>query len=196
MERQEFTVEVKQKPWERRKSKKKEATSQNEKNIKPPNLYTYDHCPLKRKGDIRLLTIRGGDAGQRIGCTLSTCSLTSAPGPPEYEALSYHWGAPGNTVTIDIYTSEPFPMLFQVSPNLHSALEQLRFPDLPRVLWIDAICIDQRDTSERNQQVSYMAEIYQKAGHVCIWLGPEDAQSDMALDFISRSIIKTTSIVL
>ena len=79
-------------------------------------------------------------------------------------------------------------MKLHVTPNLHSALEQLRLPDQSRVLWIDAICINQGDTSERNQQVSYMAEIYQKAAHVCIWLGPADEQSGMALDFISRVI--------
>ena len=181
-------MDVKRKPWERRKSKNNEATPHDENNLKAPNSYSYKHCPLRKRGDIRLLTIQGGKAGQRIGCTLSTYPLRSLTDLPMYEALSYHWGDPGNSVTIDIYASESFPKVLPVTPNLHSALERLRLPDEPRVLWIDAICINQGDTSERNQQVSYMAEVYQKADHVCIWLGPADAQSDMALDFISRVI--------
>ncbi len=39
-------------------------------------------------------------------------------------------------------------------------------------LWIDAICINQKDTPERNAQVEMMAQIYQSAKSVFVWLGP------------------------
>lgn len=42
------------------------------------------------------------------------------------------------------------------------------------LLWIDSICIDQRNIAERNAQVAIMSEIYSHAGSVIIWLGVED----------------------
>jgi Heterokaryon incompatibility protein (HET) len=38
-------------------------------------------------------------------------------------------------------------------------------------LWIDAICINQDDIDERNEQVRMMGNIYQKAERVTVWLG-------------------------
>jgi Heterokaryon incompatibility protein (HET) len=37
--------------------------------------------------------------------------------------------------------------------------------------WIDAVCIKQKDEAEKNEQVSMMGEVYQKAQRVVIWLG-------------------------
>jgi hypothetical protein len=62
--------------------------------------------------------------------------------------------------------------MLQVTPNCLSALRALRHRSRPRKLWIDAICIDQTSTAERNQQVPLMAEIYGKAGQVLVWLSP------------------------
>lgn len=38
--------------------------------------------------------------------------------------------------------------------------------------WIDAICINQEDVLEKSAQVSLMGEIYKKATHGIVWLGP------------------------
>jgi hypothetical protein len=44
------------------------------------------------------------------------------------------------------------------------------------MMWIDAICIDQSDLQEKNQQVHMMGRIYQEASCTDIWLGdPKDA---------------------
>jgi hypothetical protein len=42
-------------------------------------------------------------------------------------------------------------------------------------LWIDAICINQRDLVERNQQVNMMIEIYSEAEETLIWMGLNNA---------------------
>lgn len=90
---------------------------------------------------------------------------------PEYEALSYCWGAP---------TGQKFHIKcnghsFYALPSLRNALYALRLPDKPRTLWIDAICINQntdgRALRERGQQVSMMQDIYRKAKRVVVWLG-------------------------
>jgi hypothetical protein len=39
--------------------------------------------------------------------------------------------------------------------------------------WIDAICINQKDSDERGQQVQFMAKIYNQAHRVIVWLGVE-----------------------
>ena len=160
--------------------------------------YTYDNCPLTRLGDIRVLSIQKGCPDDPIECTLTTRSLespkfanpiTAQKKPIRYEALSYHWGLPTRMVDIKIYTTgHPYPKIFQVRPDLYAALKQLRKPEFDRTLWIDAICIDQENTGEQNSQVSIMAEIYSEATHVCVWLGPESSDSEMALRFISRIV--------
>lgn len=58
-----------------------------------------------------------------------------------------------------------------VTENLHTALKRFRFPDKPRTLWVDAICINQQDVPERNQQVQIMGPIFKNAGCVLVWLG-------------------------
>jgi hypothetical protein len=50
--------------------------------------------------------------------------------------------------------------------------------------WNDALCIDQENIPERNQQVQIMRDIYHEAEKVLIWLGEEENDSDLAMDFI------------
>jgi len=55
-----------------------------------------------------------------------------------------------------------------------------------RMIWIDALCIDQRSTQEKNKQVAAMGRIFSTASTVMIWLGPEKDDSDSALDLIEH----------
>ncbi|KAH7305457.1 heterokaryon incompatibility protein-domain-containing protein [Stachybotrys elegans] len=73
-----------------------------------------------------------------------------------------------------------------VTENLESALRHLRLEDKPRVMWIDAICINQSDHRERSKQVARMGQIYALADRVVVWLGPASKDSDAALGFIER----------
>jgi hypothetical protein len=57
---------------------------------------------------------------------------------------------------------------------------------MERVLWIDAMCINQKDIDERNRQVWLMGQVYSKAKAVIIWLGPQSEDSDLAMEFIPR----------
>ncbi|KAF7922873.1 uncharacterized protein EAE97_011037 [Botrytis byssoidea] len=115
------------------------------------------------KKEVRLVTLLPGDLPDDIHCTLTTVSLIDEP---FYEALSYVWGNPTNKCDINLQGNS-----FPVTTNLESALRHLRYRDLPRVLWIDAICINQDDIPERNSQVKYMSTIYSKSSLVLAWLG-------------------------
>ncbi|KAJ6282319.1 ankyrin repeat-containing domain protein, partial [Bipolaris maydis] len=60
----------------------------------------------------------------------------------------------------------------------------LRPVDGYRILWIDAVCIDQGDEKEKGHQVQQMGEIYQMAERVIIWLGTGSEDSDNLMEFL------------
>ncbi|KAN0106852.1 HET domain containing protein [Hyaloscypha variabilis] len=124
--------------------------------------------------EVRLLTIIPNEFAEDIHCSLARVSLDDAP---SYEALSYAWGSP--QCTRQIYLDE---VPYAVTNNLESALRHLRYLDRPRVLWIDALCINQRDLLERNSQITHMSDVYERASEVVAWLGDEYEHSDLAFD--------------
>lgn len=77
----------------------------------------------------------------------------------------------------------------EVRQNLATALIYLRHKSEARVLWIDALCINQEDMEERSSQVARMADIYRLAHRVVVWLGPE-SEEDRSSEALStlRSI--------
>jgi hypothetical protein len=54
----------------------------------------------------------------------------------------------------------------------------LRFVDGPRLVWADAICIDQTNNSERGHQVNIMGEIYRTARNVVVYLGKSTERTE------------------
>ncbi|RKL30367.1 hypothetical protein BFJ72_g11481 [Fusarium proliferatum] len=83
-----------------------------------------------------------------------------------YEALSYSWG--WKTTQHEIVVDGK---ILSITESLYDALYHLRNPDEDRMLWVDALCIDQNNIKERGHQVNRMGEIYKKADRVIIWLG-------------------------
>lgn len=53
-------------------------------------------------------------------------------------------------------------------------------------IWIDAICIDQKNDSERSAQVRVMHRIFAQASYVTMWLGREDKFSAMAVETLMK----------
>ncbi len=75
----------------------------------------------------------------------------------------------------------------KIGVNLAAYLRKTRGSDtMTELLWIDAICINQEDTEERNAQVLRMASIYQSARRVVVWLGPADKDSEVAMSFVEN----------
>jgi hypothetical protein len=133
---------------------------------------------LKDTDEIRLLYLEPKTSGEIINCALKHARLSNLP---KYEALSYMWG-PKDVRTehsISIDNSN-----FCVRENLWLALQHLRLETEIRVLWIDAICINQHETRERNHQVSQMGIIFKRAAMVIVWLGDADNTSALAFRFI------------
>jgi hypothetical protein len=58
-----------------------------------------------------------------------------------------------------------------ITTNCQIALKRLRKQDPGKLFFVDAICINQNSTNERNHQVSAMGDIYANARKVICWLG-------------------------
>ncbi|KAM0335532.1 hypothetical protein ACHAQA_000580 [Verticillium albo-atrum] len=71
------------------------------------------------------------------------------------------------------------------SVNLSQALYSLRDEKHSKMIWIDALCIDQQSMEEKSSQVPLMAEIYAVATSVLVWLGLPAAQSQLGLEILS-----------
>ena len=70
--------------------------------------------------------------------------------------------------------------------NLYDALWHIRLADHDRVMWIDAICINQSDVLERNHQVHPMGQIYSEAQHVIAWLELARNDNDLGMSFLKQ----------
>ncbi|KAF5551867.1 heterokaryon incompatibility 6 OR allele [Fusarium mexicanum] len=148
---------------------------------KTPLAQPYPGPPLPSPSHIRLVYLHPG-TDEAIYCELKAVSIHSAP---SYEALSYTWGDPSSTETIAMTTQgSKTRQHFSVTSNCFSALKRLRYKDRLRVLWIDALAIDQSHVDERNHQVSLMSKIYSQAAGVIVYLGESTHDSDLAIEFI------------
>ncbi|KAM6506424.1 hypothetical protein FSOLCH5_013405 [Fusarium solani] len=134
---------------------------------------------LPHHDSVRLLEIEPGDEDKTLSCHLHSTRLNGEH-VPTFEALSYAWGS--GEVGGKILCNE---RTVKVSRNLYSALLRLRLPSRPRLIWVDAICINQANLQERSHQVSIMRDVYRSASRVVVWLGPdaggEKAEVVMAL---------------
>jgi hypothetical protein len=140
----------------------------------------YIYAALSEEAqEIRLLTILPSAFASDVHVTLQT-HVFAKNIPLQYEALSYTWGSP--KVPVDIFVGSPYSRgTISVTQNLAEALRYLRYEDKIRILWIDAICVNQLDMAERSSQVKRMADIYSAASRVVVWLGPESDDSTMAM---------------
>lgn len=140
----------------------------------------FQHISLKGLGAIRLVEIQPSQNSEDfIACLLKHTNLVSRP---DYDALSYVWGDRSGETSISLNGCR-----FDVTDNLWSAMYSLRHETEPRTMWIDAICINQRDVEERNQQVFMMGDIYRNANRVSIWLGEASDNSHLVFEHIKRA---------
>ncbi|KAL3425837.1 ankyrin and HET domain-containing protein [Phlyctema vagabunda] len=141
--------------------------------IELPSLYK----PLADTNEIRLIFLQPRSSADRIICQMKQSKLSDNL---RYEALSYVWGSKEerarHTGTASINLRE-----FPIGYNLELALLHLRLDDKIRVLWVDAICINQSDVAERDSQVAQMGQIYARARRVVAWLGPSSDISREAI---------------
>lgn len=98
-----------------------------------------------------------------------------------YEALSYTWGFQDLSNSIEVNGRE-----LGITTNLYLALQSLRYHDQDRILWVDAVCIDQGNLKERGHQVQQMGDIYRQAQSVIFWLGQATYETNVVMDYLQQ----------
>jgi hypothetical protein len=129
--------------------------------------FNYPSTPYKplREDQFRIVRIYKDSFSNSLSCGLKTVSWTR---PPKYTALSYVWGTEQYSHYIKLDSCS-----IKITANLAEALEGLWNLDGTRWWWIDALCIDQSNLSERGHQVKRMPWIYAYAKQVLIYLRTE-----------------------
>lgn len=122
----------------------------------------YQKLPSGRRA-IRTLRLLPGRWIDNITCELQEACLDDQP---SFDALPYGWGNANDTTTITVNGYS-----FEATKNRVAALRRLPSSIETKVLWVDAICINQDDNQEKTQQVQLMADIYRYAHSVNVFLG-------------------------
>jgi len=131
----------------------------------PEAYFRHDPIDLSEPAFRLLRILKGKDS--TICCELFQALVRQRSVAISYEALSYVWGSPGAEYLVEI-NGKPF----RITKNLHEALRHLRLRNQDRIVWVDAICIDQDNKAEQGHQVEHMGDIYKEAAQVIYWLGP------------------------
>ena len=126
------------------------------------------HDPLYvalTNGEVRLIELFPGQEAQQVHVKLSIHELAHIP---PFDAISYVWG--DETDREDIECNK---CTLSVTKSIAAALKQVRLPDKSRMVWADAICINQTDNKEKAHQVASMCKIYGCADLVLIYMGSD-----------------------
>lgn len=139
----------------------------------------YEYCTVE-PNSIRILTLNAGSPDDDLSFRLQCYELNHLPG---FSALSYSWGdfERGHDCFCEDVNSRA---RISISPNLWSALRQLRKADDHIKVWADQICIDQKNDQEKEEQIRLMGSIYGRAKDVIVWLGEADEDTAMLFQHI------------
>jgi hypothetical protein len=107
-----------------------------------------------------------------------------------YTALSYTWGTTLSSNAVLVNNCQ-----LRITENLEIALRHLRQVDSSTIMWIDALCINQQDISERNHQIQLMSQIYATAKEMVIWLGQEADGSDSVIDAMINGDVQEEDLI-
>jgi hypothetical protein len=140
--------------------------------------YTYSALPGPRY--IRLIHLEpsSGDLS-KLNASLKVHSLDDLC---EHEAISYTWGNGPESDRGMILVG----LMLGISRNLYATLMAFSHADRTRVMWADAICINQTDTAEKVTQISTIAEIYSKTDLVPVSLAPASIAGEKGMKFFTQ----------
>ncbi|RII23664.1 hypothetical protein CUC08_Gglean012488 [Alternaria sp. MG1] len=145
-----------------------------------PPMEQLRYKPLDHEsGTIRLVRLLP-DKDEPIRLELISSNLDEEPHIP-YEALSYVWGPPNKGQAVEVDGQQ-----LTIRRNLILALLSLRHANEDRILWIDAICINQSDKEETMEQVVKMSTAFARAEKVIVWLGESTPETDVVFHLMQR----------
>ena len=157
---------------------------------------SYPYKPLdSAKSQIRLLEIHSANGADDVECSLITANLGENL---QFTALSYVWGDESIVEPI-VVDGHSIPVTVNLAAALRYAKQnwQNEFPPREAAsfrLWVDALCINQKNTEERSSQVKLMGSLYTKAEMVLSWLGVGDEDVVLAMETLDLIARETKSI--
>lgn len=135
--------------------------------------YQYKRLNYELGQEIRLVVLYPGKELEEIACDIIHVNLLDKP---MYEAISYTWATEDGDLSMSAKIQCRNKDI-AITRNCESVLRSLRLKGRNRKIWVDAICIDQRNTLERNHQVKLMATIYTNASQVVACLTTDASSS-------------------
>lgn len=138
--------------------------------------------PELKPGEIRLVELRAGDTHASVEICRHIVPFNNKV---KYDALSHVVGQPNSSASVNERLGSRLSKL-PVSQDLESALRQLRYPDQDRMMWIDALSINQDNVDEKSREIQRMGQIFERAQNVCIWMGSHGDNSELAMNFIDE----------
>ncbi|CAI6335426.1 unnamed protein product [Periconia digitata] len=141
------------------------------------------YVPLNPRGrKIRLLELQPGQWDDTISVNLIESTIGDGT---DYITISYTWGSVDVARQVLVRCNG---VNYSISENLFTILRRLRWSHGKAILvWADALCINQTDTTERTHQVGLMGEIYRNSSETVIWLGEQSPQDDVGSRFLDRN---------
>ncbi|KAF5556425.1 heterokaryon incompatibility 6 OR allele [Fusarium napiforme] len=139
-----------------------------------PSIY----APLPSPSYIRVLLIQPGVNEDDLVASFELLDLNAAN--IRFEAISYQWSEGGSQKTPMRLGGEK---IF-INTYLRDILLRLRLEQHIRVIWADALCINQSDHAERLQQVNIMQRIYSQAFRVIGFVGKNYTHASVCFNAI------------
>lgn len=131
------------------------------------------YAPLPGPDYIRLLDVdvRKSWCGSQVICDFRTVPLDDLP---EYTAISYCWGGQAEVARLQFSDGRHSLPLSQTLSDLFASLQKR---SAKFTIWIDALCINQKDLEEKAAQVRRIGAVFSSAREVLLWLGGSDEVS-------------------
>ncbi|KXH45136.1 hypothetical protein CSIM01_01265 [Colletotrichum simmondsii] len=153
----------------------------------------YKYTPLGER-DFRLLSLAPGRFDDALQGDLITRPIDTyveeaskhenelPESADSYEAISYVWGSNEKPHHITTSAGAKIP----ITESLYLCLKRVRLEDRTRLVWADALCINQADGKEKESQIMLVHDIYLSAQRVLAYLGEEADGSSEAMELIER----------
>lgn len=145
----------------------------------------YEYHPLTTGNSIRLLLLKPGMDLEPLQISFVEHQIPSGNDTTtsvvNYKAISYTWHPESGGEEYDSVFCDGGEI--RVTKNLANLLYRVR-SDSDNVLWIDQLCINQRDSKEKEHQIPLMRQIYQQCQKVVFWIGEEDQDTSMSFEMI------------
>ena len=151
----------------------------------------YQYRPLPTSRSIRVLILYpAADTSSALECDIITndrLAILHGPDNKTFDAVSYAWGNGVHDIPVYCRSDGTY---FYISAVVDEMLRNFRKGHKERRLWVDAICLNQKDNQEKTIQVQQMGQIYHMVDKVHIWLGPAVATTPLAFAYLKTLVAK------